>query len=220
MKAPRSANASPCARGGKIICVGWNYPNHLTEMKIEEPREPAFFLKPWTSLIADGEPILLPPGIGRVDPEGELAVVIARGGKAITAEEALDHIGWLAAFNDVTARDLQSTAKKKGLPWTLSKGMDTFSPMSDLRPSREVGNLGNLGIELRVNGEVRQRGNTSEMIFGVEELVAFISRWMTLEAGDVIATGTPAGVSPINPGDVVEIAVEGVGMLRNPVRSL
>jgi 2-keto-4-pentenoate hydratase/2-oxohepta-3-ene-1,7-dioic acid hydratase in catechol pathway len=189
-------------------------------MKADEPSEPVLFLKPPSSLIRNGGPILLPKDIGRVDHEAELALIIGKGGKGIRVEGALGHIGQLAVFNDVTARDMQSTAKAKGLPWALSKGIDTFSPMSDPRPSGEVDDLQDLDIELRVNGVTRQRGDTSQMIFGVPELVAYISRWMRLDEGDIIATGTPEGVGPIRPGDMVEIDISEVGRLSNPVRSL
>jgi 2-keto-4-pentenoate hydratase/2-oxohepta-3-ene-1,7-dioic acid hydratase in catechol pathway len=189
-------------------------------MRSEDPTEPVLFLKPPSSLIGDGDPILLPRGIGRVDHEAELAVIIGNRGKNVLVEDALDCIAQVAVFNDVTARDLQATAKKKGLPWTISKGIDTFSPMSDTCPVENVEDLQDLDIELRVNGVIRQRGSTSEMIFSVAELVAYISRWMTLEEGDIIATGTPEGVGPIQPGDTIEVVIPKVGRLANPVRSL
>lgn len=189
-------------------------------MKSEYPMEPVLFLKPPSSLIGDGDPILLPRGIGRVDHEAELAVIIGNRGKNVPVKDALDCIAHVAVFNDVTARDLQATAKKKGLPWTISKGIDTFSPISDACPVEDVEDLQDLDIELRVNGVVRQRGSTSEMIFSVAELVAYISRWMTLEEGDIITTGTPEGVGPIQPGDTIEVAIPKVGRLANPVRSL
>ena len=189
-------------------------------MKASVPSDPVLFLKPSSSLIGNGEPILLPKGIGRVDHEAELAVIIGKSCKGIPAEEALMHVSHLAVFNDVTARDMQSVAKAKGLPWALSKGIDTFSPMSDPRPLGEVNDLQNLEIELRVNGVTRQRGNTCEMIFPVAELIEYISRWMRLDEGDIIATGTPGGVGPIRSGDTIEIEITEVGSLVNPVRSL
>jgi len=204
----------------KIVCVGRNYRGHIAEMRSEDPTEPVLFLKPPSSLIGDGDPILLPRGIGRVDHEAELAVIIGNRGKNVLVEDAGDCIAQVAVFNDVTARDLQVTAKKKGLPWTISKGIDTFSPMSDTCPVENVEDLQDLDIELRVNGVIRQRGSTSEMIFSVAELVAYISRWMTLEEGDIIATGTPEGVGPIQPGDTIEVAIPKVGRLANPVRAL
>lgn len=204
----------------KIVCIGRNYRSHAAEMMASEPSEPVLFLKPSSSLIGNGEPILLPKGIGRVDHEAELAVIIGKSCKDIPAEYALMHVGHLAVFNDVTARDMQSVAKAKGLPWALSKGIDTFSPMSDPRSLGEVNDLQDLEIELRVNGVTRQRGNTSEMIFPVAELIEYISRWMRLDEGDIIATGTPAGVGSIRSGDTIEIEISEVGSLVNPVRSL
>jgi len=204
----------------KIVCVGRNYRGHIAEMRSEDPTEPVLFLKPPSSLIGDGDPILLPRGIGRVDHEAELAVIIGNRGKNVLVEDAGDCIAQVAVFNDVTARDLQATAKKKGLPWTISKGIDTFSPISNTCPVENVEDLQDLDIELRVNGVIRQRGSTSEMIFSVAELVAYISQWMTLEEGDIIATGTPEGVGPIQPGDTIEVVIPKVGRLANPVRSL
>lgn len=204
----------------KIVCVGRNYRGHIAEMKSEGPMEPVLFLKPPSSLIGDGDSILLPRGIGRVDHEAELAVIIGNRGKNVPVEDALDCIAQVAVFNDVTARDLQATAKKRGLPWTTSKGIDTFSPISDSCPVENVEDLQDLDIELRVNGVIRQRGSTSEMIFSVAELVAYISRWMKLEEGDIIATGTPEGVGPIHPGDLIEVVIPKVGRLANPVQSL
>lgn len=204
----------------KVVCVGRNYRGHIAEMRSEYPMEPVLFLKPPSSLIGDGDPILLPRGIGRVDHEAELAVIIGNRGKNVLVEDALDCIAQVAVFNDVTARDLQATAKKKGLPWTISKGIDTFSPISNACPVENVEDLQDLDIELRVNGVVRQRGSTSEMVFSVAELVAYISRWMTLEEGDIIATGTPEGVGPIQPGDTIEVVIPKVGILANPVHSL
>jgi len=189
-------------------------------MKSEDPMEPVLFLKPPSSLIGDGDSILLPRGIGRIDHEAELAVIIGNRGKNVPVEDALDCIAQVAVFNDVTARDLQATAKKKGLPWTISKGIDTFSPISDSCSVENVEDLQDLDIELRVNGVTRQRGSTSEMIFSVAELVAYISRWMKLEEGDIIATGTPEGVGPIQPGDLIEVVIPKVGRLANPVQSL
>ena len=208
---------APPIRCGKIICVGQNYREHIKELKGEEPEEPVIFLKPSSSLIADGEVIQVPAGIGRVDHEVELALVIGSKGKDIPAGSALDYVMSVAVFNDVTARDVQSRYRKAGLPWALSKGMDSFAPMSPPLPLNRVDDIHHLELELRVNGELRQKGNTEQMIFPPEELIAFISRYMRLEPGDIIATGTPSGVGPIRPGDVVEASIETVGTLRNPV---
>ena len=203
---------------GKIVCIGQNYHAHIKELKSEVPSEPVIFLKPSTARIADGEDIVLPAGVGRVDYEGELAVIIGKRAKHVGSAEALAHIGSVAVLNDVTARDVQSAARKAGLPWTLAKGMDTFAPMSEPRSIEEVPDLQALNVRTRINGELRQNGLTSDMIFPVNELIAHITRFITLEPGDVIATGTPEGVGFIKDGDVVEISIPGVGELRNPVR--
>ncbi|HEY3420539.1 MAG TPA: fumarylacetoacetate hydrolase family protein [Methanomassiliicoccales archaeon] len=206
-------------RKGKIVCIGQNYREHIKELKNEVPSEPVIFLKPMSSRIGNEEAILIPGGVGRVDHEVELALVIGRTGRDIPKERAMDHVSGLAVFNDVTARDVQNAYRKAGLPWTLSKGMDTFAPMSEPKPLPATHGIHDLEISCRVNGKVRQQGNTSMMIYTPEELIAFISKWMTLEEGDVIATGTPSGVGPIVPGDLIEMRIEGVGTLTNPVRA-
>lgn len=206
-------------RCGKIVCVGQNYREHIKELHGEEPAEPVLFLKPSSALIDDGEDIVIPRDIGRVDHEVEMALIVGRGGKNIPRSDALSRIESVAVFNDVTARDVQVAYRKSGLPWALSKGMDTFAPMSRPTPLRQVGNIEDLEMELRVNGDVKQKANTDQMIFPPEELIAYISKWMRLEEGDIIATGTPSGVSPIKHGDVIEAKIVGVGSLRNPVRS-
>jgi len=204
-------------RCGKIVCVGQNYREHIREMMSEAPSEPVLFLKPSTSLIGPRDTIRIPPGIGMVHHEVELALIIGRACKNVPPENAMEHVSAVAVFNDVTARDLQTAARKAGLPWALAKGMDTFAPMSETVPLEVVGDLGSLDLELRVNGELRQKGNTSQMIFPPNELISYISRFMTLEEGDIIATGTPSGVGPLRPGDLVEASIPNVGELRNPV---
>lgn len=203
---------------GKIVCIGQNYHAHIKELKAEIPIDPVIFLKPSTARIADGEDIVLPAGVGRVDYEGELAVIIGKRAKHVGSEKALAHIGSVAVLNDVTARDVQSAARKAGLPWTLAKGMDTFAPMSEPKSVEEVPDLQALNVRTHINGALRQNGLTSDMIFSVSELIAYVTGFITLEPGDVIATGTPEGVGPIKDGDVVEISIPGVGELRNPVR--
>jgi 2-keto-4-pentenoate hydratase/2-oxohepta-3-ene-1,7-dioic acid hydratase in catechol pathway len=206
-------------RCGKIVCVGQNYREHIKEMRSEEPTEPVLFLKPSTSLVGDGEAIIIPTGIGMVHHEVELALIIGRRGKNIPAGKALQHVRSVAVFNDVTARDMQTVARKAGLPWALAKGMDTFAPMSEPVPIDSVGDLSKLELELRVNDELRQKGSTSQMIFPSEQLISYISRFMTLQRGDIIATGTPSGVGPLVPGDEVTAMIPGVGTLRSPVRA-
>ena len=206
-------------RCGKIVCIGQNYRAHVKELESEMPTEPVIFLKPSSALIKSGDEIIVPSGLGRVDYEGELAVIIGTKANNVSKKEALAFVGSVAVFNDVTARDVQSIARKAGLPWSLAKGMDTFAPLSEPTPISKVGDLQDLKVLTKVNGALRQNGRTADMIFSVEDLIEYITRYMTLEPGDVIATGTPEGVGPIKDGDVVEISIPGVGELRNPVRS-
>lgn len=204
----------------KIICIGQNYPAHAREMNSPAPSQPIIFLKPPSSLIADGEIIEAPAGLGRVDHEVELAIVIGKRARRVSEEDALTHVSGLAVFNDVTARDMQSAARNAGQPWALSKGMDTFAPMSEPVPLSSVKDVRRLRLELRVNGEVRQQGCSADMLFPPEQLIAYITSYMTLEEGDIIATGTPEGVSDLNDGDLVEASIPGVGRVTNRVRRL
>lgn len=196
---------------GKIICVGRNYVAHAKEHNAEVPEVPLLFLKPATSIIGAGEIILLPPQSQQVEHEAELVVVIGRRGRWIAAEQALAHVFGYTVGNDVTARDLQ----RRDNQWTRAKGFDTFCPIgpwieTEFDPSDAM-------VTCHVNGEMRQMASTRDMVFSVAQLVAFVSSIMTLEPGDVIFTGTPAGVGPLQPGDVVEAAVDGLGKLSNPV---
>jgi 2-keto-4-pentenoate hydratase/2-oxohepta-3-ene-1,7-dioic acid hydratase in catechol pathway len=201
----------------KIVCIGQNYLAHARELDHEPPEEPMLFLKPASAIIGDGEVIEAGP-VGRVDHEVELALIIGRTARKVPEKDALSHVSHLAVFNDITAREMQGEARQAGNPWTLSKGMDTFAPMSRPVPISTVKDVHDLDLELRVNGEVRQKGNTGDMVFGPEKLVSYISAYMTLEPGDIIATGTPEGVSPLNDGDRVEATVAGVGTVRNTFR--
>jgi 2-keto-4-pentenoate hydratase/2-oxohepta-3-ene-1,7-dioic acid hydratase in catechol pathway len=198
----------------KIVCVGRNYLEHARELGNEMPERPMLFLKPPSSLIGDGEAILLPPESQRVEHEGELGVVIGRRAQRVSEEEALRYVGGYLPLNDVTARDLQ----KLDVQFTRGKGFDTFCPVGTAVPADGI-DPSALEIVCRVNGEVRQRGNTADMAFPVPALIAYISNVMTLEPGDIIATGTPAGVGPLRDGDEVEVEVVGIGTLRNPVRA-
>jgi 2-keto-4-pentenoate hydratase/2-oxohepta-3-ene-1,7-dioic acid hydratase in catechol pathway len=195
----------------KIIGIGVNYRAHAVEMGKGLPDEPLMFLKPPSALILDGAPIWRPEGYDRVDFEGELGVVIKQRTQRISREDALDAVLGYTCVNDVTVRDLQ----KKDGQWARAKGFDTFCPIGP----RVVAGLDprDLHIVTRVNGNVRQDSSTSDMIFDVAALIAFCSKHMTLEAGDVISTGTPAGVGNLDPGDLVEIEIEGIGTLSNPV---
>lgn len=198
------------AEPSKVVCVGLNYVEHAKELKMSIPEEPIIFMKPPTAVIGPGSDIVMPRSSSQVDYEGELAVVIKDKCRNVPAREADDYILGYANFNDVTARDLQ----RRDGQWTRAKSFDTFAPMGpfvvDLDPS-------NLAIETRVNGIVRQKSLTSDLIFSVPELVEFVSRIMTLLPGDVIATGTPPGVGSLSSGDVVEVEIEGLGTLRNGV---
>lgn len=197
----------------KIVCVGRNYVKHAAELGNEVPAEPLVFLKPPSALIGAGEAIVIPRGAGRVDYEGEIGVVVGRRARKVSEADAWAYVDALVPVNDVTARDLQ----KKDGQWTRAKGFDTFCPVG--RPVAVDGiDREALGVTTRVNGQVRQSGPASDMVFSIPFLVAHISRIMTLEPGDLIATGTPDGVGPLAPGDEVEIEVSGVGCVRNPVR--
>jgi 2-keto-4-pentenoate hydratase/2-oxohepta-3-ene-1,7-dioic acid hydratase in catechol pathway len=201
----------------KIICVGLNYRAHIAESVTgahrEAPPEPLLFLKPPSALLASGEAIRYPKGVTRLDPEGELAIVIGRRARAVPRERGLDCVAGYTCFNDVSARNYQ----KSDGQWTRAKGFDTFAPLG---PWVVVGlEAGALAIECRVNGETRQRGNTRDLLFPVPELIRFISSIMTLEPGDVIASGTPAGVAPVQVGDRIEVEIEGIGVLENRVEA-
>ena len=202
----------------KIVCIGQNYPAHAREMNSSPPSRPIIFLKPPSCLIADGDVIEAPAELGRVDHEVELALIIGKRARRVSEEDALSHVSGVAVFNDVTARDMQAAARNAGQPWALSKGLDTFAPMSAPVPLSSIKDIQGLTLELRVNGELRQQGRASDMLFPAERLIAYISSYMTLEEGDIIATGTPEGVSGLNDGDVVEAMILGVGKVANRVR--
>ncbi|MEK6838674.1 MAG: fumarylacetoacetate hydrolase family protein [Candidatus Thermoplasmatota archaeon] len=201
-------------RPGKILCVVRNYAAHAEEMGSMVPEEPVFFLKPTTSLLPSGGTVLLPPQSSRVEVECELAVVFSGGGRDIPRQEAMDHILGYAVFFDITARDLQVKAKQAGLPWTAAKGFDTFGPISEVTLSDRVGDPMNLGIRLTGNGEVWQGGTTADMVHGVADLIVHGSRIMGWERGDILATGTPAGVHEIRPGDALVGTIERVSRLE------
>ncbi len=197
----------------KIVCVGRNYVAHAAEFGNQVPTEPILFLKPPSSLVGAGEAIVLPAGVGRVDYEGEVGVVIAKRARRVSREAAWDHVAALVPVNDVSARDFQ----KKDGQWTRAKGFDTFCPVGTPMPLAGV-DRDALAVTTRVNGRVCQEAPASAMVFDIPFLVAHISGIMTLEPGDLICTGTPDGVGPLNAGDEVEVHVAGVGSVRNPVR--
>lgn len=197
----------------KIVCVGRNYREHAAELGNPMPEEPLLFMKAPSALAATGDFIELPPASQRVEHEGELAVVIGRRARRLNdSDDPLACVLGYACLNDVTARDLQ----RRDVQFTRAKSFDTFCPVGP-HVATGIDPL-DLKVETRVNGETRQSGRTSQMAFPVPHLVRYISHCMTLEPGDLIATGTPAGVGPLNDGDVVEVEVEGVGVLSNPVR--
>jgi 2-keto-4-pentenoate hydratase/2-oxohepta-3-ene-1,7-dioic acid hydratase in catechol pathway len=204
----------PTPRPSKIVCVGRNYLEHARELGNEVPERPLLFFKPPSALVEEGDAIVLPPESERVEHEGEIAVVIGARARHVDRERAMRYVGGFAALNDVTARDLQKTDGQ----WARAKGFDTFCPMGAVVPAERV-EWEALEVICRVNGEVRQHGRARDMAFDIPTLVAYVSAIMTLEPGDVIATGTPAGVSQLHPGDVVEVEVPGVGTVRNPVEA-
>jgi 2-keto-4-pentenoate hydratase/2-oxohepta-3-ene-1,7-dioic acid hydratase in catechol pathway len=198
-------------RPGKIVCIGRNYREHAKELGNEVPTEPLFFLKPSTSVIRDGEAIVLPPQSEQVEFEGEIGVLVARRLSHASEAEAVAAIGGIVAVNDVTARDLQ----RKDSQWTRAKGFDTFCPMGQVGPA--PADLSALTVVTRLNGEERQRARCSDMVFSIPFLLAYVSHVMTLEPGDLLATGTPAGVGPLAPGDTVRVDIEGLSSVSNPV---
>ena len=200
----------------KIVCVGWNYRPHITETDAELPTEPVIFTKPVSCIVHDGDNIVIPEGVTNVQHEVELALIIGKRCRNVPEAEARGCISHIAVFNDVTARDMQSEARSTGNPWALAKGMDTFGPISDYVSADDV-DLSDLHLRLTVNGDLKQQGWTGDMIFTPQFVVSYISRFMTLEPGDIIATGTPEGITELHPGDVVEATIDGVGSVKNPV---
>lgn len=195
----------------KIVALGLNYRSHAAEVSASLPSEPLIFLKPATAVIGTEARIIYPPSSTRVDYEGELAVVVRKRAWRVSIQDALDYVLGYACFNDVTARDLQNRDGQ----WTRAKGFNTFAAIgpcieTELDPANVV-------LETYLNGELKQRGNTNDLIFAVPELVSFISNVMTLLPGDIIATGTPSGIGPMSPGDTVEVRIESIGTLRNYV---
>lgn len=206
-------------RVGKILGLVRNYRAHAEESGTRPPTEPVYFLKPSTALLPDGGRLIVPPEAGILEAEAELALVMGMKTKSIAASQVDASILGYCAFLDITARDVQRRAMEEGLPWTQAKGMDGFAPISALRPREEVGDPHDLEIRLAVNGEERQRGSTSQMVHRIPEIVAAISSRITLERGDVIATGTPAGVPRIGLGARLDLRISEVGRLQITVES-
>jgi 2-keto-4-pentenoate hydratase/2-oxohepta-3-ene-1,7-dioic acid hydratase in catechol pathway len=201
-------------RPGKIVCVGRNYVEHARELGNDVPTEPLIFLKPPSSVIPDGAWIERPPQSAQVEHEGEIGVLIGKSLRKVSETEAVSGIAGIVAVNDVTARDLQ----RKDSQWTRAKGFDTFCPVGNVHEGPV--DLNALELITRVNGEVRQRAMSSEMVFKIPMLLSFISHIMTLEPGDLVATGTPAGISQLRAGDTVEVTISGISRVRNPVRDV
>ncbi len=200
------------AEPSKIVCIGRNYVEHAKEHDVEVPKVPLIFLKPPSAILAPGDPILLPSQSQQVEHEAELVVVIGKRGRNIVAEDAQDYIFGYTVGNDVTARDLQRSDGQ----WTRAKGFDTFCPFGPWIDTEF--DASDAIITCRISGQPRQMASTRDMVFNVNELIAFISSVMTLEPGDLIFTGTPAGVSPLKDGDEVTAEIEGLGKLSNPVK--
>ena len=201
-------------RPGKIVCIGRNYLEHAKELGNEVPAEPLFFLKPSTSVIREGEAIVLPPQSERVEFEGEIGIVIGSKLTRASESDAVRAIRGIAALNDVTARDLQ----RKDSQWTRAIGFDSFCPIGNVADA--PADLSSLTLVTRVNGIEKQRGTARDMAFSIPMLLSYVSHVMTLEPGDILATGTPSGVAPLSPGDTVEVEVEGLSRVSNPVVKL
>ncbi len=232
VRLPMSNGEEYEVRPQKIICLGLNYRKHITEsaemdserFKDEIPAEPVLFAKTPNVLIGPGQPIIIPEYLKeygfrtcRTDFEGELAVIIATGGKNIAQDDAYEHVLGYTCFNDVSQRNFQ---KHDTSGWFRGKSLDTFGPIGPVIVLRDdLGDPGNLTIQTRLNGTIVQDSNTNHMIFGIPETIAFISKHITLEAGDIILTGTPDGIGPLVPGDVVEVEIEGIGTLSNGVQT-
>ncbi len=200
-------------RVGKIMCLGRNYAAHAREMKAETPQAPVVFLKPSTALLSNGSSVVLPSFSRNVHHEVELVVMVGRGGKDISRSQALAHVGGYAVGLDMTLRDIQAEAISKGLPWTVAKGFDTSAPVSSFVRPAQVPDPHALMISLAVNGQLRQRANTASMLFRIDEVLAYLSTVFTLEEGDLIFTGTPEGVGPVEHGDQLHAELEAVGSL-------
>ena len=209
---------APIPRPPRIIALGRNYAAHAAESGHAPPKEPIFFVKASTAVVGPDEPVVCPRGVGRVDHEVELAVIIGKSGRRIPRSRAARHIGGYTILNDVTARDMQSRDMAAANPWFISKSFDTFGPMGPcITLPDEIEEPCELDVSLRVNGKLRQNSNTRQLIFNIPELIHRLSQRLTIEPGDVISTGTPDGISPLQPGDVMEARVERIGVLRNPV---
>lgn len=197
----------------KIICIGRNYAEHAKEMKSDVPAEPVFFMKPETALLKNSKDFYYPDFTKDLHHEVEIVLKISKNGKHIAEEFAHAYYNEIAVGIDFTARDLQAKCKEKGLPWEKAKAFDNSAPVSDFIPKDKFKSLVNLNFDLKINGEEKQKGNTRDLIFSNEKVIAYVSKFVTLKTGDLIFTGTPEGVSAVNIGDVLEASIEGQKLL-------
>ncbi len=220
--APHSPTTIPIARGGlfavrRVYCVGRNYAEHVVEMGNDTRDPPFFFGKPADAIVVGGADIPYPPQTSDFHHEIELVVAIGKDGADIATEDALTHVYGYAAGLDMTRRDLQAAAKKAGRPWDMAKGFDASAPTGTIEPVSAIGHPTAGAITLSVNGVERQRGDLADQIWGVADTIAYLSQFVTLRAGDIIMTGTPAGVGAVVRGDVLEGRIEGVGTVRTRI---
>jgi fumarylpyruvate hydrolase len=220
--APHSPTTIPIARGGlfavrRVYCVGRNYAEHVVEMGNDTRDPPFFFGKPADAIVVGGADIPYPPQTSDFHHEIELVVAIGKDGADIATEDALTHVYGYAAGLDMTRRDLQAAAKKAGRPWDMAKGFDASGPTGTIEPASAIGHPDRGAITLSVNGVERQRGDLADQIWGVADTIAYLSQFVTLRAGDIIMTGTPAGVGAVVKGDVLEGRIEGVGTVRTRI---
>ena len=206
--------------GRKVVCVGRNYKDHCAELQNPVPKEPLIFLKPTSSYVREGESMVIPSGCSNVHHEVELGVVISKNGSCIEEANAMDHVGGYILALDMTARDWQDKAKKAGKPWSLAKGFDTACPISRFIAKEEIPNPHDIDLWLKVNGSMRQTGTTKDMIFSIPFLISYISNVMKLEEGDVILTGTPEGVGPVNDGDVMDCGISSIISMKFNVKAM
>ncbi len=220
LRIPRGAVLrAPLLRPRKIVALGLNYVLHAKEGSFEVPREPIMFVKAGSSVVGPGEVVRIPRALGRMDHEVELAVVIGRRATAVSRREAYQYVAGYTIVNDVSARSLQTKDLEKRYPWFRSKSFDTFTPMGPwIVTADEIRPPVRLDLECRVNGRLRQKANSRDLIFDIPTLIEFISRYITLDPGDVISTGTPAGIGPIRHGDRMTCSIQKIGKLTNPVR--
>ncbi|KAG0612061.1 hypothetical protein M758_7G187400 [Ceratodon purpureus] len=205
--------------GTKIVGVGRNYAAHAKELGAAIPKEPLIFLKPTSSYVREGSFVEIPSSCTFLDHEVELGVVIGRKGRDIQESQAMAHISGYALALDMTARELQAIAKKQGLPWTLAKGYDTFTPIGNFIPKKQVPNHSDLELWLEVDGQLKQKGSTNDMIFSIPVLVSYISTIMTLNEGDIILTGTPSGVGPVKAGQRMKAGITGLSEMSFEVKA-